>query len=643
MIPGSKIGKYEIQQELAQGDRSTVYKGWDPAIGRSVAIKAIDRALYQRGDFESAMSRFRREAQAIGRLVHPRIVQIYDYIENEQGGYIVMELVNGKALAQHLALGDTYDVNEVGRIILQILDGIGYAHAEGVVHRNIKPSNILINNDGRLKINDFSLAHVDSSTLTQVGELLGTPHYMAPEQFMDVRIDGRADLFAIGVIAYELLTGQRPFKGNLAKFMQQMMNERPADPSLLNPRLNKDIDAVLHKALAKRREERYQTAREFADAFRQAIDSTQQPAAAQPGGTDAKAADTKDAVAQPTSTMATSAKAEKSSAAAPRPAAIQPSASVHLEATSELNADDTIKFDARAKRACVLLVDDDERELAALKAALQQSFHVFSTTDARKALEFLSHHQMHVIISDQRMPDMTGVELLRQSRAVSPHSVRILLSGYAELAAIVGSINDGEVYRFISKPWDDHVLQSIVAEAATIGLELADSGEAEAELHGRALAGVLVVGDDEETYRVTRELLGSVCPVVHAADAGAALRILGQQEIAVVLADVGSGGGQLVAMLKIMEQEHPRVLTIVTAGEAESAQAIELLNQTQVFRLLGKPMKVALLKRYVHAALDHYRAQRRKSDVPPVQETEAHGRATGILNGLKVWRWFGGK
>ena len=209
MTHPAKIGKYEIQGVLGKGGMGVVYKGWDPAISRRVAVKAIAKASLDAGALKQVMNRFRHEAQAVGRLVHPRIVQIYDYGEDDETAYIVMELVNGKTLARHLAQEVSYEIREVGEIIRQLLDGIGYAHAEGVVHRDIKPSNIMINIDGRIKISDFGIARIESSDLTRIGDVLGTPHYMAPEQFLGTEVNTLADLYAIGVIAYELLTGSK--------------------------------------------------------------------------------------------------------------------------------------------------------------------------------------------------------------------------------------------------------------------------------------------------------------------------------------------------------------------------------------------------------------------------------------------------
>src|SRR5689334_1109855 len=147
-----KIGKYEIQEVLGKGGMGVVYKAFDRAISRSVAIKSISKSLLDPGELEHVMGRFRHEAQAVGRLVHPRIVQIYDYGEDDETAYIVMELVNGKTLQQHLTQEITYEIREVSEIVRQLLDGLGHAHAEGVVHRDIKPSNIMINSDGRIKI-----------------------------------------------------------------------------------------------------------------------------------------------------------------------------------------------------------------------------------------------------------------------------------------------------------------------------------------------------------------------------------------------------------------------------------------------------------------------------------------------------------
>ncbi len=635
MATPQKIGKYDIQDVLGKGGMGSVYRGFDPAISRAVAIKAISKTSVGAEDLKHIMQRFRHEAQAVGRLVHPRIVQIYDYGEDDDVAYIVMELVNGKTLAQHLQQEVGYEVREVGEIIRQLLDGLGHAHAAGVIHRDVKPSNILINNDGRIKISDFGIARIESSQLTQVGDVLGTPHYMAPEQFMGIDIGLQADLYSVGVIAYELLTGRKPFTGNSAAVMHQVLNQPPAEPSRVNPKLPALIDRVLLKALAKKREDRFQSAREFSDALQPAIESTLNAGAAPP------------AAAPPPDGAALMNAARLLTAATASAATAATAGDVDLSAL--LTGDSAISLDTGVKQARLLLVDDEERILSALKSLFRQRYHVFTTTDGNKALDFMAKYHVHVIISDQRMPIMPGVELLRRSHEVSPTSVRILLTGYSDLASIVGSINDGEVYRFISKPWDNTDLQTIVAEAATIGLQLADTKARTTELPQKMDAGVLVIDSDEEIYRVVRELVGNLCPVVYAADVEAALAVMQAREIGVVITDVEAGQGQLTEMLKLLKRENPQILTIVATSASDSELVIELINEAQIFRFLTRPVIVKLLKGHVHAALQRYLTYKQTPILvealrvqPPAQPAPSSIRQR-LVDGIKALRgrWFG--
>ena len=631
MAAPQKIGKYDIQDVLGKGGMGSVYRGFDPAISRAVAIKAISKGMVGEEDLKHIMQRFRHEAQAVGRLVHPRIVQIYDFGEDENVAYIVMELVNGKTLAQHLQQELVYEMREVAEIIHQLLDGLAHAHAAGVIHRDVKPSNILINNDGRIKISDFGIARIESSQLTQVGDVLGTPHYMAPEQFMGADIGLQADLYSVGVIAYELLAGRKPFIGNSAKVMHQVMNQVPVNPSTLNSKLSPLLDRVLQKALSKKREDRFQNAREFADAFQAAIDAS----LAVNGAAPAAAAPDAAALLQAARLLTTAAPAAATTG--------------ERDVSMFLTGDSAISLDTGIKQARLLLVDDEERILSALKSLFRQRYHVFTTTDGNKALDFMGKYHVHVIISDQRMPIMPGVELLRRSQGISPTSVRILLTGYSDLASIVGSINDGEVYRFISKPWDNTDLQTIVAEAATIGLQLADTKTPAAALPKKMDAGVLVIDRDEEIYRVARELLGGLCPVVYAADADAAVAVMQAQEIAVVITDVEAGQGQLTEMLKLLKRENPQILTIVATSASDAELVIELINEAQIFRFLNRPVNVKLLKGHLNAALQRYLTYKQAPDLVKahtVQPTIAAPNSSfgqRIRDGIKALRgrWFG--
>ncbi|NBY35911.1 MAG: response regulator, partial [Verrucomicrobia bacterium] len=438
---------------------------------------------------------------------------------------------------------------------------------------------------------------------------------------------------SVGVIAYELLTGRKPFTGNSAAVMHQVLNQAPVNPTELNPRLSPLLDRVLHTALAKKREDRFQSARAFAEAFRVAIDASIATA------TGATTIDGK-----PPPDGAALMNAAKLLSAPPAGGA----ATTDGDLSSPLTGDRAISIDTGVKQARLLVVDDEERILSGLKSLFRQRYHVFTTTDGNKALAFMAKYHVHVVISDQRMPIMPGVELLRRSHEISPTSVRILLTGYSDLASIVGSINDGEVYRFISKPWDNTDLQTIVAEAATIALQLADTKAVAAELPSKMEAGVLVIDQDEEIFRVARELIGGLCPVIYAADVDAALAVMQAREIAVVITDIEAGHGQLTAMLKLLKQENPQILTIVVTTASDSELVIELINEAQIFRFLNKPVNVRLLKGHVHAALQRYLTYKQSPELLNAQRVQQAGQVRAssvgrrILDGIKSLRgkWF---
>lgn len=657
MTHPAKIGKYEIQGVLGRGGMGAVYKGFDTAISRAVAVKTIAKASLDAGELAHLLARFRHEAQAVGRLAHPRIVQIYDYGENDELAYIVMELVNGKTLQEHLTQQANYDLREVGEIIRQLLDGLGHAHSAGVVHRDVKPSNIMLNNEGNIKISDFGIAHTESSDLTQHGDVLGTPHYMAPEQFLGLPIGVPTDLYAAGVIAYDLLTGTKPFVGTTVTVMQQVLNQRPADPSSRNPNLSPLMDQVLQRALAKKSEERFQSAREFADAFQVAIEASLGAQNAAPEfeeafrsamETNLQAAAAAPAVPAPGAGLLNAARMIKADAAAP-PAAASAAPASDGSVPPASSAAGAVSLDQSVKKARLLVVDDEERILSALKSIFRLRYHVFATTDGNKALEFMRKYPMHVIISDQRMPIMPGVELLRQAREISPSSVRILLTGYSDLASIIGSINDGQVYRFISKPWNNQELQQTVAEAVTIALELADAKTAAVALPQKMSAGVLVIDNDQEIFRFTKELIGGRCPVAYANSLDTAISAMQAHEIAVVVADVEAGREDTTAMLKLLKQENPQILTIVLTSASDAELVIHLINEAQIFRFLNKPVNVKLLKQHVQAALERYLAFQEAPQLlrqHRVQESaDVRNSSVGqkVLAGLKVLRgrWFG--
>ncbi|PZW51016.1 serine/threonine protein kinase [Humitalea rosea] len=261
------VGKYEIRGRLGAGAMGTVLDAWDPVIERRAALKIVKKPAM--GDVEGAeaMARFKREAQAAGRLNHPNIVAVYDYGEDGENAWIAMELVAGGTLKDILDRGDRFPMPETLRVMGQMLAGLDYSHKRGVVHRDIKPANIMLAADGTVKIADFGIARLENSSMTQVGTVMGTPSYMAPEQLRGEPVDARADIWASGVMLYQLLTGEKPFEGGFSSVMHKAIHTEPTPPSSLTVTAPRGFDAVIAKALAKRPEDRWPSASAFAEAI----------------------------------------------------------------------------------------------------------------------------------------------------------------------------------------------------------------------------------------------------------------------------------------------------------------------------------------------------------------------------------------
>ncbi|MFT7775741.1 serine/threonine-protein kinase [Roseateles sp.] len=265
----TQLGKYRITEVLGEGAMGVVYKGFDPDIQRTVALKTIRTSLDAEDDSPGApASRFRNEAQAAGRLGHPGIVAVYDFGRDRQIAYIAMEFVEGRSLASYLSAKLRFTDTDIPGIMSQLLDALGHAHEKGVWHRDVKPANIIMTTAGRLKVADFGIARIESTNLTQTHYMVGTPSYMAPEQFLGKPMDRRVDIYGAGVVLYQLLTGRTPFTGTTESLMYKVVNEPPEPPSAVDgsgrPRW---FDAIVARALAKRAEDRFATADEFKQAL----------------------------------------------------------------------------------------------------------------------------------------------------------------------------------------------------------------------------------------------------------------------------------------------------------------------------------------------------------------------------------------
>jgi serine/threonine-protein kinase len=274
MLHPARLGKYPITGVIGEGAMGVVYKGVDPVIGRPVAIKTI-RARLPDVDATGAHlpARFRNEAQAVGRLSHPAIVGIYEYGEDNGTAFIAMEYVEGRTLSALLAATPVLGEATVVRVMAQLLDALQCAHKAGVWHRDIKPANVMVTAQGGVKVADFGIARVDDEALTVVTAVVGTPGYIAPEQYLGQPIDHRIDIFAAGVLLYRLLTGDSPFAGRPDAVMFKTVHATPPAPSVVTGgRSPAGYDAIVAKALAKNRDDRYASAADFRRALLDASD-----------------------------------------------------------------------------------------------------------------------------------------------------------------------------------------------------------------------------------------------------------------------------------------------------------------------------------------------------------------------------------
>jgi predicted Ser/Thr protein kinase len=258
MMSLQTVGRYEITGELGRGAMGVVYKALDPTIGRTVALKTMRLDVHGL-DAQEMVRRFQNEARAAGVLNHPNIVTIYDAGEQDGIFYIAMEFIEGTTLHELLAEKRVLATEEVLQLTRQICRGLDYAHSNGIVHRDIKPANIMITGNGTVKIMDFGIAK-SGGQVTNTGQVLGTPNYMAPEQVKGRQLDGRSDLFSLGVILYEMLTGEKPFVGqNVTTIIYKIVNENPITPRDLDVTVHPGLSAIVTKALAKAPDDRYQT------------------------------------------------------------------------------------------------------------------------------------------------------------------------------------------------------------------------------------------------------------------------------------------------------------------------------------------------------------------------------------------------
>ena len=279
------IGRYMLDEEIGRGSMGAVFRASDPLIERNVAIKTVDLGKLDDGTLQPRL-RFLREAKAAGRLSHPGIVTVHDVGELEDVAFIVMELVEGRSVKDVLDRGDQIPLPVALDIVRQAAEALDFAHRHGVVHRDVKPGNLMLTRQGMVKITDFGIARVDQTARTRTGILVGSPGYMSPEQLMGKAVDGRSDVFSLGAVLYELATGRGPFDAEQREDVLALMNNitnRPHEPaSRLNPKVPGSLDAIVDRALAKKPADRYGTAGQMAAELRALADWEVRPVAGEP-------------------------------------------------------------------------------------------------------------------------------------------------------------------------------------------------------------------------------------------------------------------------------------------------------------------------------------------------------------------------
>ena len=265
----TKAGRYELLEELGRGAMGVVYRAHDPVIGRTVAVKTLRVTEHASGlPQEELLRRFHTEARAAGLLSHPNIVSVYDAGKEDDFFYITMELVEGKSLQDLLGERHAFPLARVLRLMQQACSALDFAHQHNVVHRDIKPANLILTQDDTLKISDFGTAKIMQFQTAQTGQIVGTPSYMSPEQIKGRPVDGRSDIFSLGGVLYELLTGEKPFPGDsITAVIYRIVSEDPAPPREIDSSIHPGLSAIVMRALAKSPNARFQSCCQFFDAL----------------------------------------------------------------------------------------------------------------------------------------------------------------------------------------------------------------------------------------------------------------------------------------------------------------------------------------------------------------------------------------
>ena len=584
------VGRYEIGSLIAKGPTGAVYRGREGE--RLVAVKLVHRSSIP----EPRLEQLRAAAAVMSGMRHPAIVPFLELIDHERTIGLVSEFAVGESLAAKIKANEWPDLKHVWEIMHQVLEALEAAHAVGVHHGNLKPANIFVDREGHVAVSDFSIASL-------TGTDGGTVEFMAPEQISEGVTDARTDIYQAGGLTYLLVTKRMPFDGTREEVTHRVLQERPTDPSQYVPKLAWQLDWVIQRALSKDPNDRFQGPREFLDGLRLGLQESMgmplplAPKRIAPVTTphvEKKEAPPppppKESLAQKAKMIA---KAPAAPVAPPVPAAPPPPPKVK-----------------------VMFVDDDERVLNALKALFRDIYEVHTAIGGEAALAAMKAVEPQIVVSDQRMPGMAGVELLREVRKLMPRTVRILLTGYSDLAAMVGSINEGEVFRFVKKPWDNDEIKATIAEAAALISKIVPP--VEKPVGPRSAGSLLVIDTDSALANGLKRLIAGEATVYEAKNAAEAAKILQTHDVAAVVADMRAGATGLVSLFKLLKSKRPDTLSLLLSDQPDSEIVSEMINQAHVHRFLAKPVNARELRSHVADALRRYAAvrQARKAKEP---------------------------
>ena len=456
------VGRYEIFDTLGTGGMGTVYRAFDPTLERMVALKIVYLDQIRDVPQVELAARFRNEARAIARLNHPAIVTIFDYDDQDpMGAYIAMEYVHGCALDKYVKQRPDLHLEDAVSAMQQVLGGLAYAHRQGVVHRDIKPSNLLVTREGQVKITDFGIAKIGSRTHTQDGLMIGTPQYMAPEQYTSAVVDHRCDIHAAGAVLYELLTGSPPFCGTPAEIMYKVCNQAALPLSSVNSAVPAKFDPIVAKALEKNPANRYSSAADFQQALRQTWETI---SARPPSPT---LSETARVIAtaisrQPVAPASDAAKAGGSSKSRP---GVAPAGDSLAAWSREQLAEVERQLTPLVGPVARILV----RDAAATTASRQDLYHLLASRvpDPDQRRRFLSASEGAAISTSTTIPPRTDSSAVSGLTAGKPLTAEVTQRASQLLTRYIGPIAAIVTRRAAQTATDEAQLYTILAEKVT--------------------------------------------------------------------------------------------------------------------------------------------------------------------------------